>query len=228
MNKKTLYIIIAIIVVIAIGAIFYFKGDTGPRIIGYSHEEGVVSAATFQLSKVEMWGISSATSTPGRQTLIGPMELVESSENGQQTWIFPIPEKPAIVKQLFIKGYNDKGREVKNFELPYKTAEEIQATFWPNRVSFTGIEGSVVGLAPATRAITVKIKEGNVVVTLSPNAKVVNQNGQAVPFSTLKIGTKVLVSGDYRDEGKFDGTEVEIIPGTTTPTVSVPAGVQVN
>jgi hypothetical protein len=168
MNKRTLIILIVVIGLVLVGWYTYSQ-NTGPRIQAFSLEKPELGPVNFvvtgyKLKKIEIVGVSASSTTKDKNAVIGSMELVESSQDGSQTWILEAPAKALSLDKIYAQGYTETGT-ANQVTLPYKGSSEIINAVWPN-VSQAVLVGTVKDItknkltmgvsSPANAAIIVK------------------------------------------------------------------------
>jgi hypothetical protein len=82
------------------------------------------------LGRVLVWGVPTGKDlTPDDYLQITTMLRTED-EDGEQVWTAHIPVTPLILNQVFVEGYDTKGKAIGSTTLPYTGPTEINAALW--------------------------------------------------------------------------------------------------
>ncbi len=163
----------------------------------------------FELSKVEVWyvPVGGALSSPKK---FGDMEMVEANAKGEQTWLLEVPQKKMDLSAVFVKAYDNAGKNVGELALVVKGKEGLNSELWP-AIPTPALTGSVTSITGSTFVLKAgKPIAGEIKVTVDAKATILDSKGKPVTVSSIKKGSNVTVIGKYTDDGAFTANQVEI------------------
>jgi len=82
------------------------------------------------LAEVEIVGVPSGTNIAEESYVVLGKPILVPERVGTQTWKFPIPSKPILLTEIFVRGTDTSGQKVEKLSLPYIGVSALYALLW--------------------------------------------------------------------------------------------------
>lgn len=139
-NKKTIYIIIILVLALALGAVWLFFGRGGEENPLEVSKDGKVVAVrverpnfiieTKDMSEVEVLALPTGTEVTSDEAVSLGRPTYVSENNGLQLWTLAIPTEPMLFTHIFVRGFDRRDVAVEEFQMKEVGATEIYNLLW--------------------------------------------------------------------------------------------------
>jgi hypothetical protein len=128
-NKTSLYIgiIVVVVVILGLGAYFIYQR---PRVKSITVENGQFIVEARSLSRVEIWGVPSASVPDAKDNMLITVIDGSTSKTEDQHLVAHIPLKQLALKDIFVIGYGKNGKQVGRLSFKYPTGTDLTDAIW--------------------------------------------------------------------------------------------------
>jgi hypothetical protein len=234
MKKITLSLIAVLILIVLAGLAWYGIPFIGSRlatqkaakIISFEASRQEMVLTGENLSRVEIWAVPTGTNVTEKDySLLGKAALsTRALAKGEdersssptttedvQSWIFPVPEIPLQVAEIFARAFNIQNQKVGDKPLPFSSAADIynalwgpetpetEITMWDDTRTFSYALGSTFGIKLDMNRYpqnNFSVAPTGIIGSLS-NAASTSPPFYVTQYKALKPGTCTIKTGDF-------------------------------